>query len=570
MIIFTKVRFKNLLSYGNTFTEIELNTANKTLLCGKNGFGKSVAIDAITFALYGKPFRKINKSGLLNSINKLELVTEIEFSIGSHYYKIIRGIKPNIFEIYCNDVLVQQDAKVKDYQDHLERYILKMSYKSFTQVVILGSARYTPFMQLSASDRRSVIEDLLDIQIFSNMNLIVKDKLSALKESIQDCKYNIELYKDKIDIQKSNIKQSKKASEEIILKKESLIANTFNDAELHQNELNTLLEINQSLSEIILDFDLVESKKQKFVVIQEKFKTNKLKFEKENSFYDSNNNCPTCKQSIDLEFKSSIVESNNTKLQQLKDGEEKLSGELLSVKKRLEEINIINKTISENNIEISKLNASIVSAHKYIKLISHELQELNVVNQTEGSDNLQSLVESLDVYVENYEEYIIEKSYYDFISVMLKDGGIKTRIIKQYLPVLNKYINQYLTQLDFFVNFNINENFEEVIKSRHRDEFTYSNFSEGEKMRLDLAVLFSFRQLARLKNSVNTNLLILDEVMDSSLDANGTDVFMDLISSTDKHTNIFVISHKTDQISDKFDRILQFDKVKNFSKMKVI
>ena len=570
MINFTKIRFKNLLSYGNTFTEIELDSVKKTLLIGKNGFGKSCMIDAVTFALYGKPFRKINKSNLINSINKSELVTEIEFYIGSNYYKIIRGIKPNIFEIYCNDVLVQQDAKVKDYQDHLERYILKMNYKSFTQVVILGSARYTPFMQLTAADRRSVIEDLLDIQIFSNMNVIVKDKLSTLKESIQDCKYNIELYKDRIEIQKANIKQNKKASEDIILKKESVIANTFSEVESFQVDLQSLLDENQSLSNTILDSDSVESKKDKFVIINDRLQNNKIKYEKENSFYNSNDNCPTCKQSIDSKFKSTVIVNNNTKLKELKDGEIKLSDELLNITMRLHEIDSVNRKISQNNIEISKINASIVSAQKYIKLISSELQELNSVNTNESDNNLQSLIESLDVYVANYEEYINEKSYYDFISIMLKDGGIKTRIIKQYLPILNKYINEYLNQLDFFVNFNINENFDEVIKSRHRDEFTYSNFSEGEKMRLDLAVLFSFRQLARLKNSVNTNLLILDEVMDSSLDSNGTDVFMDLISSTDKNTNIFVISHKTDQLSDKFDKILQFDKIKNFSKMKVI
>ena len=568
MINFTKIRYKNLLSCGNTFTEIELDSSKKTLIFGRNGNGKSSMIDAITFALYGKPFRKITKSNLINSINKSELITEIEFSIGSNYYKIVRGIKPNIFEIYCNDVLVQQDAKVKDYQEHLERYILKMNYKSFTQVVILGSARYTPFMQLTAADRRSVIEDLLDIQIFSNMNCIVKDKLSVLKESIQDCKYNIELYKDRIEIQKNNIKQNKKSSEDIILKKESVIANTFSEIESYQKDLQSLLDDNQSLSEKILDSDSVVSKKSKLVIINDRLKNNKLKYEKENSFYDSNDNCPTCKQSIDSKFKMGVIKNNNTKLQELKDGEIKLSDELLNITMRLHDIDSINKKISENNIEISKIDASIVSAQKYIKIISTELKELNEPKSDDSNNNLQSLIESLDIYVEKYEEYITEKSYYDFISIILKDGGIKTRIIKQYLPILNKNINQYLTQLDFFVNFNINENFDEVIKSRHRDEFTYSNFSEGEKMRLDLAVLFSFRQLARLKNSVNTNLLILDEVMDSSLDANGTDVFMDLISSTDKNTNIFVISHKTDQLLDKFDRVLQFDKIKNFSKMK--
>ena len=570
MIIFSKIKFKNFLSYGNAFTEIGLNVANKTLLCGHNGFGKSTMIDAITFALYGKPFRKINKGGLVNSINKSELVAEIEFSIGTNYYKIVRGIKPNIFEIYCNNAIVIQDAKVKDYQDHLERYILKMNYKSFTQVVILGSARYTPFMQLSASDRRSVIEDLLDIQIFSNMNSIVKDKLSNLKESLQDCKYSIELYKDKIESQKRNINQNKKSSDEIISKKEFIIANTFVELESFQLSVSSLLNKNALLLEQILDHKSIENKQQKIYTIQNKLKDNIFKLEKENSFYHSNDNCPTCRQEIEEEFKQEIVNKNFSKMQELKDGTIKLSTEVSSIQKRLDEIAAINRKISDNNVEISKFNSSIVSANKYIKLISQELHELNSSVNTDGTDDLNKLIESLDNYVEIYEEYLTDKSYYDFIALMLKDGGIKTKIIKQYLPILNKYINQYLSHLDFFVNFNIDENFEEVIKSRHRDEFTYSNFSEGEKMRLDLSVLFSFRQLARLKNSVNTNLLILDEVCDSSLDNSGTDLFMSLLATLDTHTNIFVISHKSDQISDKFDRMLQFDKVKNFSKMKEI
>ena len=572
MVIFETIRFKNFLSYGNNFTEIELNKDRTTLSTGINGQGKSTFIDAITFALYGKPFRKINKNGLINSINKTELVTEVEFSIGPNKYKIIRGIKPNIFEVYCNGDLVRQDAKVKDYQEQLERYILKMSYKSFTQVVILGSARYTPFMQLSAGDRRSVIEDLLDIQIFSNMNSIVKDKVSGIKETVQDCKFNIELFKDKIDLQKQNIKRNRQASDELVLRKKELIANTCIEVKDLQESITDLLTENEELGQQIVDLDSVEKKKNKLLLIEGKLQDNISKIEKDNLFYHSNDNCPTCKQSIDLAFKQGIIDKNGSKLTELVDGEKKLSEELKVATDRLREISKINAKILKNSHILSEKNSNIVSAQKYIQLISNEIEQLNSSENIvdNGSDKLQELIESLDDYVEKYEEYINEKSYYDFISVMLKDGGIKTRIIKQYLPVLNKYINQYLTQLDFFVNFNINENFEEVIKSRHRDEFTYANFSEGEKTRLDLAILFSFRQLARLKNSVNTNLLILDEIMDGSLDTGGTDVFMNLLSSVDKSTNIFVISHKSDQVSDKFDTVLKFEKIKNFSKMKVI
>jgi DNA repair exonuclease SbcCD ATPase subunit len=572
MVIFETIRFKNFLSYGNNFTEIELNKDRTTLSTGINGQGKSTFIDAITFALYGKPFRKINKSGLINSINKSELVTEVEFSIGPNKYKIIRGIKPNIFEVYCNGDLVRQDAKVKDYQEQLERYILKMSYKSFTQVVILGSARYTPFMQLSAGDRRSVIEDLLDIQIFSNMNSIVKDKVSGIKETVQDCKFNIELFKDKIELQKQNIKRTNQVSDELILRKKELIANTCVEVEDLQQTISELLSENERLGHEISDMDVVEKKKNKLLLIEGKLRDNISKVEKDNTFYHLNDNCPTCRQSINSVFKQEIIEKNSTKLIELVDGEKKLSKELKVATDRLVAISKINAKILKNSSILSEKNSNIVSAQKYIKLVSNEIDQLKDSSNTtdNGSDKLQELIESLDIYVEKYEEYINEKSYYDFISVMLKDGGIKTRIIKQYLPILNKYINQYLAQLDFFVNFNINENFEEVIKSRHRDEFTYANFSEGEKTRLDLAILFSFRQLARLKNSVNTNLLILDEIMDGSLDTGGTDVFMNLLSSVDKSTNIFVISHKSDQVSDKFDTVLKFEKIKNFSKMKVI
>jgi DNA repair exonuclease SbcCD ATPase subunit len=572
MVIFESIKFKNFLSYGNNFTEIPLNKDRTTLSTGVNGQGKSTFIDAITFALYGKPFRKINKGQLVNSINKSELVTEVIFSIGSNKYKIIRGIKPNIFEVYCNDVLVKQDAKVKDYQEQLERYILKMSYKSFTQVVILGSARYTPFMQLSASDRRSVIEDLLDIQIFSNMNSIVKDKLSGIKDAVQDCKYNIELFKDKIELQKQNIKQNKTATDQLILCKEEIIANTFVEVEGLQKTVVELMQENKYLSEQISDLSDVEKKQQKLFTFSEKLKSTVSKLQKDNNFYHDNDNCPTCKQSINADHKNSVIVQNDTKIQELNAGEKKLLEEISANKKRLAEIKTINDKIINNNSIILDKNSNIRSAQKYIKLVSAEIDSIKIPNavQETGSDTLQELVERLDFYVEKYEEYINEKSYYDFITVMLKDGGIKTRIIKQYLPILNKYINQYLTQLDFFVNFNINENFEEVIKSRHRDEFTYANFSEGEKTRLDLAILFSFRQLARLKNSVNTNLLILDEIMDGSLDTGGTDVFMNLLSTVDKNTNIFVISHKSDQVSDKFDSILKFEKLKNFSKMQVI
>lgn len=570
MIIFKKVRFKNLLSYGNSFTEIDLNKSNKTLLKAENGNGKSCIIDAITFSLYGKPFRKITKSGLINSINKSDLVTEIEFDVGSNQYKIIRGIKPNIFEIYCNENLVKQDAKVKDYQEQLERYILKMNYKSFTQVVILGAAKYTPFMQLTASDRRAIIEDLLDIQIFSTMNIIAKDKLTNLKNEIQDCKYNIELYKDRIDLQKQNIERTKKSSDEIVLGKKELIANSYSEIKSLQKTCHELLSEINDLQDKIKDKDSIDKKINKFNIFEDKIKTNITKYKHDNDFYHSNNNCPTCRQAICSEFKDNKININTSMINELISTKEKLTGDLNILKSRLKEILEIHKKINANNIELAKHNSSMSSAQKYITILTKELESINNTEIESGSDKLQELTLELNDYIKQYEECINEKEYYDFISLMLKDGGIKTQIIKQYLPVLNRYINQYLKQLDFFVNFNIDENFEEVIKSRHRDDFKYASFSEGEKMRLDLAILFAFRQLAKLKNSVNCNLLILDEVCDSSLDDTGTKHFMDLLASFGDSINAFVISHKTEQISDLFDATLHFEKVKNFSKMTVV
>lgn len=570
---FEKVRFKNFLSYGNTFTEIDLNLCRTTLSTGKNGQGKSTFIDAICFALYGKPFRKINKSQIINSINKNNLVVELEFCIGSINYKIIRGIKPNIFEIYCNDSLVMQDAKVKDYQEQLEKYILKMSYKSFTQVVILGSARYTPFMQLSAADRRSVIEDLLDIQVFSNMNSIVKDELNNIKDNLKDVKYNIESYKDKIEVQKYNINQNKKTNDDIILKKHEVIANTLIEMEDNIKTVSELTEENDKLLQQIIDFDSVTNKKTKLDGVAFKITGNISKLKKENLFFTDNNNCPTCRQIIDDEFKNTVISKNLEKLEELEKGNKKLKEDYETLESRLFKIKEVNAVISKNNQKIGVVNSNVTSAQKYIKLVDKEIKELESVKNTntdDGAGRLHELMSSLDIYTESYEKCLNDKNYYDFISIMLKDGGIKTRIIKQYLPILNKYINHYLSQMDFFVNFNIDENFDEVIKSRHRDEFTYANFSEGEKMRLDLAILFSFRQLAKLKNSVNTNLLILDEIMDSSLDTGGTDVLMDLISSFDNGTHIFVITHKSDQVSDKFDMVLRAEKVKNFSRIRVL
>lgn len=570
MITFKKVNMRNFFSVGNTPVEINLDTHKKTLVIGKNGASKSSCmLDSIVFALYGKPFRKTNKPNIVNSINKSGLLVELEFSIGSRDYKVVRGIKPGIFEIYQNGILVNQDAKTKDYQEYLEKYILKTNYKSFINVVILGSARYTPFMSMSASDRRAIIEELLDIQIFSTMNLLLKDKVSKLKEELLTQNYNISLTKEKIELQKQNIQEHKDKTKEQIKQKLEEIDKSNLQIEKSQKDIELIQKHISALENKIKDKTIVETKRNKLISIESKIETNLNKLKKDSEFYENNDNCPTCKQSIDQEHKEKQLSNNKVKLEEFNNGLEKLSSDVVSLEERLLQIKAINNHIQEHQSEIVRINASIIAIQNYIK---KELEQINQISETfdgfeENNERLNSLFEDLSKYEKIKEELTETKRYYDFSSVLLKDGGIKTRIIKQYLPIMNKLINTYLSKLNFFVNFNINENFEEVIKSRYRDEFKYENFSEGEKLRIDLSILFAFRQIAKMKNSVNTNLLIMDEILDGSLDLEGADQFFDLIDSLDNNTNIVVISHRGDQLGDKFDRTLKFEKKKNFTRM---
>lgn len=568
MITFSKVKMKNFFSVGNTPVEIVLNSHRKTLVIGKNGASKSSCmLDSIVFALYGKPFRKTNKPNIINSINKSNLLVELEFSIGTREYKVIRGIKPNVFEIYQNGILVNQDAKTKDYQEYLEKYILKVNYKSFINVVILGSARYNPFMQMPASDRRTIIEELLDIQIFSTMNVLVKDKLSKIKDELSKLKYSLDLCKEKIDLQKQNIKEHRENTEEQIRLKNEEIKKSNDQINQLQKNVELIQKHITALISKITDETSFQSKKQKLISIESKLETNLNKIKKESEFYDKNDNCPTCRQSIEKEFKDSQKEVNDKKQNELSDGLNKLKEEKEKVQNKLDEIKLVSENINDHQSEIVRINASIKAIQNYIQKELDNISSIsNIVN--EGSnDKLNSLVEELKSLDKTKDELNDIKKYYDFSSILLKDGGIKTRIIKQYLPIMNKLINAYLSKMNFFVNFNINENFEEVIKSRYRDEFKYENFSEGEKLRIDLSILFAFRQVAKMKNSVNTNLLIMDEILDGSLDLEGADQFFDLIDSLDHNTNIIVISHRGDQIGDKFDRTLKFEKKKNFTRM---
>jgi DNA repair exonuclease SbcCD ATPase subunit len=570
MILFQTIRWKNFLSTGAAFTEINFTKSTNTLIIGQNGAGKSTILDALCFGLFGKPFRKINKPQLLNSINGKDAVVEVEFNIGQKRYKVIRGIKPNVFEIYLNDVLLNQDAASKDYQEVLEKNILKLNYKSFTQVVILGSASFVPFMQLSAADRRNIIEDLLDIQIFSSMNAIVKEKMSALKDGITKSKYDIKLVEEKINLQMQNIEENKKNNDAEIGRKLAEIGESKMQMSALRNDVEKINRHVSILQSKVGDKkEKLDKKAKGLFQIKGKVQTNIDRNEKEIQFYESNHDCPTCKQSITTEWKDSQVKEKAEKITTQRTGLQEIEEELKKVTDEVTSITDILTHINEHNGEIIKHNSTISAISSYITKLNGEIDELNKKGvDTEGSDQkLVDLKNELKSYNKLYEEQLTEKHYHEFAGTLLKDGGIKTRIIKQYLPIMNKLINKYLTAMDFFVNFNINENFEETIKSRHRDEFSYANFSEGEKMRIDLALLFTWRQIAKMKNSTNTNLLILDEVFDSSLDTVGTEEFLKLIHEMGQDTNVFVISHKGDQLFDKFRSVIKFEKKGNFSRI---
>ena len=569
MIKFHTIRWKNLLSTGNSFTEIKLDKSPNTLIIGNNGAGKSTILDALCFVLFGKPFRKINKPNLVNSINNSDAVVEIEFSIGKKKYKVIRGIKPNTFEIYLNGTLLNQDAKAKDYQEFLEKSILKFNYKSFTQIVILGSASFVPFMQLTPADRRTIIEELLDIQIFTSMNGLIKERMAAIKDTTTKNKYAMELVSEKIKMQKQNIEESKKNNESEISNKKQEIETNQKQAEQLLKDIGLIQKHIDVLNKKIEDKSSVETKSKKLVQLEAKIETSIKKVEKDIAFYMNNDNCPTCKQTLADDFKQDQINENTSKVLLQKDGLKELSAEYAKLQNRLSDIMKISKHITEHNNEIVKHNSTITAINKYTKKLNDEIEVLakQKDNLTEDNHKLKELKTELATLVKEQEALSVDKHYHEYAASLLKDNGIKTKIIKQYLPIINKLVNKYLKAMDFFVNFNLNENFEETIKSRHRDEFSYSNFSEGEKMRIDLALLFTWRQIAKMKNSTNTNLLILDEVFDSSLDGVGTDEFLKLIHDMGNETNIFVISHKGDQLFEKFRSIIKFEKKNNFSQV---
>lgn len=568
MILFRKIKWKNLLSTGNHFTEIQFDKSPSTLIVGSNGAGKSTMLDALCFGLFGKPFRSVNKPLLLNSINGKDCLVEIEFDAGNKHYKIVRGIKPNVFEIWQDGEMINQDAAIRDYQEYLEKFILKLNFKSFTQIVILGSASFTPFMQLSASDRRAIIEELLDIQVFSAMNTILKDKIIMNKDATSTNKYDIDLSQQKYDMQKKHIDELKQNNEEKVKEYEGEICSNTNTISTLAHQIELFSNEVQQLQILVNAKVETEAKVKKITKLESQIESNLSKFRKDIGFFQHNDDCPTCRQAIAMEFKEKELTVLNTKIEECDHGLEELEKKLLEEQSKLNLINETQKQIQVLQIKIATNNTSITETNKYIKRLEKQVEELKSNKIT--TDKEETELDAIHIVLTDLKKYlkdlIDEKSYYEVASGLLKDTGIKTRIIKQYLPIINKLVNKYLASFDFFVNFNLDESFKETIKSRHRDDFTYDSFSEGEKQKIDLALLFSWRAVAKLKNSANTNLLILDEVFDSSLDANGTEYLMTILQVLEG-TNVFVISHKGDILQDKFRNIIRFEKIKNFSRI---
>ena len=567
MVIFNTVRWKNFLSTGNTFTEIQLDQNPSTLVVGENGAGKSTILDALCFVLFNKPFRQISKTQLLNSINQREAEVEVEFTTQNKKIKIIRGIKPNKFEIYVDEVMINQNANAKDYQKHLEQQILKFNYRSFTQVVILGSSTFVPFMQLNSKARREVVEDILDIKIFSLMNLVLKTKVREINTNITDSNYATELTKSKIEIQEKYIEDSKNNRDTILSEKTNLISTNEEEIFANKKKEDELQQSTDTFLEAMKGEDKVTDKRDKLKDIQFSLKDKHNRNTSLIKFFEENDDCPTCEQHIDEEFKCKSIDEKLLEVRELETGLHKLSDEMNKVNKKVKDFKDLATAIQKNQVEIGKYRSTITQLEKFNATLEAEIKGIKDKEIAEEDvKKLDKLQEKLYSYESSAKKLKEELFYYDIARNLLQDTGIKTKIVKQYLPIMNKLINTYLSSMDFFVNFNIDENFNETIKSRFRDDFVYANFSEGEKMRIDLALLFTWRAIAKMKNSTNTNLLILDEIFDSSLDADGTDAFLKILNTFDSE-NVFVISHKQDMLFDKFRHTVKFEKTRNFSKV---
>ena len=568
MILFEKIRWKNFLSTGNQFTEMIFNENQTTLIIGNNGSGKSTVLDALTFSLFGKPFRKINKPLLVNSVNEKECRVEVEFSVGSINWKVVRGIKPNVFEIWRNDSLLDQSAAALDQQKWLEQNVLKMNYKSFTQIVILGSSTFVPFMQLSASNRREVIEDLLDIKIFSSMSGIIKEKIRQAKDDIKVLQLKKESLTDKVQMQKNFIEELESRAAEDIKSKESNIMSLLDEENKFMHENIKIVEELDDLNIVLKSYTGATEKLRKLGNLKGKISNKVSTITKEHKFFTENTVCPTCNQDIEETFRINRITDAQNKAKELQSGYKELEDAINKEEERERQFTALSKEITNLNNDISKNNARIAGCQRQVRDLESEIQRITdqLANRNVEDDKLTSFKENLKT---TYDELATKKdtiSYYDFSYSLLKDGGVKSKIIKKYLPLINQQVNRYLQMMDFYINFTLDEEFNETVQSPIHDNFSYSSFSEGEKMRIDLALLFTWREVARMKNSVNTNLLIMDEVFDSSLDGFGTQEFIKIIRYVIQDANVFVISHKTG-LEDRFESVLTFEKVKGFSNL---
>jgi len=568
MIIFKKIRWKNFLSTGNQFIEVDLNKSNTTLIIGTNGSGKSTLLDAMTYVLFNRPFRIIKKEQMINTVNNGDALVEIEFSIGTKEYKVRRGIKPNIFEIYCDDELINQDASSVDYQKILERNIMRLSYRSFVQVVILGSSSYEPFMKMKSRYRKEAVEEILDIKVFSHMDWMLRDQQSVLNKKIVDVKHNADLIQSKYELEDKHFKEIKNRNVDDKKLKQDQLDKIENDKKTYLEKIQQLDTDYKKHNDDIKDKEKVEKKLNQLSKLEAKIEQNLHTHEKNLQFFEDNDSCPTCTQKLEPIFRGEKQAYEKGKIATLNDGMKKLVEEITQTETKLKEFNSISKKMTDLNIEISKLNTSIEEMKKYSDNLHNEI--LLLENKKQDSDKIEEELNNLAQQLNETQEELTkineEKTYVDTVREILSEKGAKTRIIKKYLPIMNTLINQYLQDMDFFVNFNLDEEFNETIKSRFRDTFNYNNLSEGEKLRIDLALLFTWRNIAKMKNSTNTNVLILDEIFDSSLDSQGTEDFFKILRTLSKE-NVFIISHKGDILFDKFTNIIKFEKTNNFTRL---
>ena len=567
MILFKTVRWKNFLSTGNAFTEVKLDSSASTLIVGSNGAGKSTMLDAICFALFNKPFRKITKGQLVNAVNEKDTLVEIEFSIGSREYLVRRGIKPNLFEIYLNGTMLNQEASVQDQQKTLEQSVLKLNYKSFTQVVVLGSSTFVPFMQLTPPNRREVIEDLLDIRIFSTMNTLLKDRVKSLKDSIRDHEYKLDMTKERVEMQQRFIADLKEQSAANNAQRQGEITSLREEIVKVQEMVDADMKLCAELQGQVTQYATVDEELGKLRVFESKFKDKKKTFQRDLKFFKKNDTCPTCKQSITEEFRTSKEATITDSISELEKASVDLQAKIDDITTSVTAKQNLLESIQNLQQEIASNNREVRWKQDAIGKIEESIEKTNGggANLKREQAKLKEIARDGIEVEKNLSSKKKDRDNHDVITNMLKDTGVKAGIIKRYLPIMNQLINRYLKELDFYVSFELNENFEETIKSRFRDEFSYASFSEGEKMRIDLALLFTWRTIAKMKNSANTNLLILDEIFDSSLDVSGTDDFMKILRAFSEDSNVFVISHKPDAMQDRFESVLVVEKKQNFS-----